>query len=102
AEFSRWLDRFLPRLAAKEPATLFVPAIVTDRTDGKIVHLDGLNFSRAWCLRSLARSLGADDSRRTLFLETAETHLQASIAHVADHSMGEHWLCTYGPMALVV
>ena len=48
AEFAAWLDRFLPRLA-KEPATLFVPATVTDRTDGKIVHLDGLNFSRAWC-----------------------------------------------------
>jgi hypothetical protein len=101
AEFVAWLDRFLPRLAAKEPATLFVPATVTDRTDGKIVHLDGLNFSRAWCLRSLARSLDANDPRRALCLETAETHLQASIAHVADHYMGEHWLCTYATMALV-
>ena len=101
AEFPAWLDRFLPRLAAKEPATLFVPATVTDRTDGKIVHLDGLNFSRAWCLRSLARAFDTHDPRRALFLETAETHLQSSIAHVADHYMGEHWLATYATMALV-
>ena len=70
-------------------------------TDGKIVHLDGLNFSRAWCLRSLARAFDAHDPRRALFLETAETHLQSSIAHVADHYMGEHWLATYATMALV-
>ena len=102
AEFKAWLDRFLPRLAAREPATLFEPATVTDRTDGKIVHLDGLNFSRAWCLRSLARSFDGNDARRALCLETAEMHLQSSIAHVADHYMGEHWLATYATMALVV
>jgi hypothetical protein len=101
-EFRGWLDRFLPRLAEKEPATLFVPATVTDRTDGKIVHLDGLNFSRAWCLRSLARSFDAHDPRRALCLETAELHLESSIAHVADHYMGEHWLATYATMALIV
>jgi hypothetical protein len=101
AEFTPWFDRFLPRFAAKEPATFFVPATVTDRTDGKIVHLDGLNFSRAWCLRSLARSFDVNDSRRALCLETAEAHLESSIAHVADHYMGEHWLATYATMALV-
>ncbi|MEO8716271.1 MAG: DUF2891 domain-containing protein, partial [Acetobacteraceae bacterium] len=51
--FASWLDRFLPRLAQGEPATLFRPATVSDRGDGKIVHLDGLNLSRAWCWRSL-------------------------------------------------
>ena len=54
AEFAGWFDRFLPRLDASEPATLFVPATVTDRSDGKLAHLDGLNLSRAWCQRSLA------------------------------------------------
>ena len=49
--FHGWFDRFLPKLAAREPATLFVPATVTDRSDGKLAHLDGLNLSRAWCRR---------------------------------------------------
>src|SRR6266576_6695549 len=54
AEFSTWLDCFLPRLAVREPAKLFITTIVSDRSDGKIAHLDGLNLSRAWCWRSIA------------------------------------------------
>ena len=53
--FLPWFDRFLPDLARRRPETLFVPAGVSDRSDGKIAHLDGLNLSRAWCWRSLAR-----------------------------------------------
>jgi hypothetical protein len=64
AEFADWFDRFLPRMAARSPATLFEPAIVSDRADGKIAHLDGLNFSRAWCWRSLATSFAENDRRR--------------------------------------
>jgi hypothetical protein len=53
-DFPVWFDAFLPRLAAGEPATLFTPATVSDRSDGKIAHLDGLNLSRAWCWRDCA------------------------------------------------
>ncbi len=63
AEFDIWFTRFLPNLAACEPATLFEPATVSDRSDGKIAHLDGLNLSRAWCQRSLARALPEQDAR---------------------------------------
>jgi hypothetical protein len=49
SRFVEWLGRFLPRIASHEPATLFTAATVSDRTDGKIAHLDGLNLSRAWC-----------------------------------------------------
>jgi hypothetical protein len=53
--FLPWFDRFLPRTSRRcEPATLFRPATVTDRSDGKIAHLDGLNLSRAWCWHALA------------------------------------------------
>src|SRR5260221_12949913 len=52
SEFARWFHRFLPRLASNQPKSLVQPAIVTDRTDPKLVHLDGLNLSRAWCMRS--------------------------------------------------
>ena len=52
-DFGSWLDAFLPRLAAREPRALFVPAKVSDRSDSKIAHLDGLNLSRAWCFRGM-------------------------------------------------
>ena len=54
AEFRRWFHRFLPQLSVRQPKGAAPPAIVTDRTDPKLVHLDGLNLSRAWCMRSIA------------------------------------------------
>src|SRR5213076_1342627 len=60
SEFGPWMDDFLPYIEHGFPTTLFVPAVVSDRTDGKIAHLDGLNLSRAWCWRSLARGWSAD------------------------------------------
>jgi hypothetical protein len=98
--FLAWLDHFLPELAARRPVSLFAPAIVSDRSDGKIAHLDGLNLSRAFCFRSLARALPSGDSRRGIVLESAEGHLAASLPHVTDDYMGEHWLATYALLAL--
>ena len=63
-EFRAWLGRFLPGLAKGEPKTLLTPATVTDRSDPQIVHLDGLNLSRAWCMNSIAHSLAKDDPAR--------------------------------------
>ena len=94
-EFALWFDGFLPRLGAGEPATLFTPAAVSDRTDGKIAHLDGLNLSRAWCWRALAGSLGTDDPRRARALAAADRHLAAALPHVAGDYMGEHWLASF-------
>jgi hypothetical protein len=99
-EFAPWLDRFLPRLVARQPATLFEPAAVSDRRDGKIVHLDGLNLSRAWCWRALASGFAAADPRRALALDAAEAHLAASLPHLAFDYMGEHWLATFALLAL--
>jgi hypothetical protein len=100
-EFAAWFGRFLPALAAREPATLFLPATVTDRSDGKIAHLDGLNLSRAWCQRTLARVLPAGDARADALREAAQTHLDAALEHVAGDYMGEHWLATFATLALV-
>jgi Protein of unknown function (DUF2891) len=100
-EFSSWLDRFLPRLAVREPATLFTPAIVSDRTDGKIAHLDGLNLSRAWCWRSIAATWPVSDARRGIALEAADKHLAVSLPHVSGDYMGEHWLATFALLALL-
>lgn len=98
--FNLWFGRFLPRLAQREPAALFEPVTVTDRTDGKIAHLDGLNLSRAWCQRSLAGALADGDPRKILLEEAAETHLKTALAHVAGDYMGEHWLATFALLAL--
>ncbi len=100
AAFAAWFDRFLPDVAAGEPATLFTPAGVSDRSDGKIAHLDGLNLSRAWCWRSLAAAWPPGDPRRELSLGAAERHLAASLPHVAGDYMGEHWLATFALLAL--
>ncbi|MEO7996040.1 MAG: DUF2891 domain-containing protein [Gemmatimonadaceae bacterium] len=100
SEFDAWLSTFLPDAANRMPATLFTPASVSDRTDGKIAHLDGLNLSRAWCWRTLAAQLLPDDARRSIFRETADAHLHASLPHVAGDYMGEHWLATYAMLAL--
>jgi DUF2891 family protein len=99
-EWRAWLDRFLPRIAAREPATLFAPARVTDRSDGKIAHLDGLNLSRAWCWRRIASGLDVSDARRSAALDAATRHIDASLPHVAGDYAGEHWLATFALLAL--
>jgi hypothetical protein len=97
ADFAPWLDRFLPRLGGGEPATLFTPATVSDRTDGQIAHLDGLNLSRAWCFRRLARAAPA---LAAALEAAAERHLQAALPYLAADYMGEHWLATFALLAL--
>jgi hypothetical protein len=89
--FVRWLDAFLPGL----PGPL-APATVSDRTDPKIVHLDGLNLSRARALYDLARALGPKDPRSTALRGAADRHARASMPHLASGSYeGEHWLATF-------
>jgi hypothetical protein len=100
--FQPWFGRFLPDVVRRHPASLFRPARVTDRSDGKIAHLDGLNLSRAWCWRSLAGALPPGDARRPIMLRAAEEHLEAALPHVASDYMGEHWLASFAVLALDV
>ncbi len=100
-QFAAWLDAFLPGLRTREPATLFVPAEVADRTDPFIVHLDGLNLSRAWCLRGIASALPASDARAEILREASAVHVRAGMAGLAGGDyMGEHWLATFATLAL--
>ncbi|MGH6991970.1 MAG: DUF2891 domain-containing protein [Caulobacteraceae bacterium] len=99
-EFRAWLTRFLPRLAAGEPASLFAPPTVSDRSDGKIAHLDGLSLSRAWCWRGMAARLGTGDPIASRAREAAERHLEAGLAHLAGDYAGEHWLASFALLAL--
>jgi hypothetical protein len=99
ALFPIWFEQFLPRIAAREPATLFTPAVVSDRSDGKIVHLDGLNLSRGWCWRSLAPLF--PEPERAIAEGAADEHLAAAMPHLAGDYMGEHWLASFALLAML-
>jgi hypothetical protein len=100
-EFRRWLYAFLPGVSRGEPPGLFTPATVTDRTDPQIVHLDGLNLSRAWCIQGIASALGPHNPAHNVLVESARRHAEATLPHVASGNyMGEHWLATFALLAL--
>jgi hypothetical protein len=95
ADFRRWFQRFLPGLN-RGLRKLLRPAVVTDRTDPKIVHLDGLNLSRAWCMRSIATALPPNDPAREILTDSARLHGRDALAHVASGDYaGEHWLASF-------
>lgn len=95
-EFSSWLNKFLSSLK-NEKFDLEVGK-VSDRSDGKLVHLDGLNFSRAWCMYGLAKS----NSEFAHLREIADKHLAKSLPSIIDGDyMGEHWLASFALYALL-
>lgn len=101
AEYSGWLDAFFPGLRAGDLGRLLQPATVSDVTDGKIVHLAGLNLHRAWTMRSVAGALPTGDARAAVLLESAQEHLQAGLDYVfSGHYEGEHWLATFAVYGL--
>lgn len=96
AEFAQWFAAFLPDAQRGEPAMLFEPVHVSDRTDGKIAHLDGLNLSRAWCWRQIGFALGEAER----FEPVAAAHIAASLPHIGEDYMGSHWLASFALLAL--
>ena len=87
----------LPELSDLES---LAPANVSDRTDPKIVHLDGLNLSRAWNLLVIANHVGDEETARQLWVK-ADEHLDASLPHVtSEHYEGSHWLGSFAVYAL--
>lgn len=96
ARFQLWFHRFLPDIGKGEPKTLLHPAHVADRSDPQIVHLDGLNLSRAWCMRGIAAALAEDDPARQVLIDSATRHMEASLLHVTSGDyVGEHWLASF-------
>ncbi|TNF28834.1 MAG: DUF2891 domain-containing protein [Deltaproteobacteria bacterium] len=94
-EFEDWLKKFLPELI--DPAFELEPGIVTDRKDGHLVHLDGLNFSRAWCLHGIAETLTDYDH----LTKIANDHIRHSLAGITDGNYeGSHWLASFALLAL--
>lgn len=90
-DYKKWIKSFLPQLF--EDDFELEPGKVLDRTDGKLVHLDGLNFSRAWCLYSLADALPKSAEK---FKTIGDNHLNASMSQVVESDyMGSHWLASF-------
>jgi hypothetical protein len=95
-EFAAWLTAYLPDLAAGRAGNLLTPVNVSDPTDGHLVHLAGLNLSRAWTMRGIAYRLPQDDSRRKVLLDSAANHSMAGLALVfSGHYEGDHWLASF-------
>ena len=95
-QFAKWFHAFLPQLAQGEPKNLLEIAIVSDRSDPQLGHLDGLNLSRAWCMRHIAAALPAGDPARAVLEDAAHTHAVDALKNVATgHYEGEHWLGSF-------
>jgi hypothetical protein len=95
-DFAEWLTDFLPGIPRDGRADWLAVGIVTDPSDGKLVHLDGVNLSRAWNLQNVAAALPADDPRRAALLAARDVHAAAGIASVsAEHYEGGHWLASF-------
>jgi hypothetical protein len=95
-EFAAWLGEFLPGLPEDAGAGWLPVARVTDRVDGKLAHIDGLNLSRAWMLEGIAAGLPAGDLRRISLRAAAAAHARAGLEGVSDaHYAGSHWLGSF-------
>ncbi|WP_346858190.1 DUF2891 domain-containing protein [uncultured Draconibacterium sp.] len=94
-EFKKWLKKFLPKFE-KNPETFLEIAVVTDRSDGKLAHLDGLNFSRAWCLYEMGYAL-----QNSKMIELADKHFHYSYDKMdSGEYAGAHWLASFAVYAL--
>lgn len=95
-EFKKWFDQFLPNFAA-HPSNYIQPAVVTDKSDGKLAHLDGLNFSRAWCLYEMGK--GLNNAKMQLL---AKEHFEFSYEKMdSGEYAGSHWLASFAAYALM-
>ena len=88
-EFASWLTKFMPRMT-------LTPAVVTDPSDPKLAHLDGLNLSRAWMLEGIASGLPKNDKRVATLMAASKAHADAGLASVTgEHYEGGHWLGSF-------
>jgi hypothetical protein len=96
-DYEKWLLSFFPALKSRQ--FILEPAMVSDRSDPKIVHLDGLNLSRSWCLSGISSKYDGPESEtiKTLVKE----HFDASYPYIASGNYeGEHWLASFAVLAL--
>ena len=94
--FNKWFTGFMPNVPTDGSADWLAPGIVKDASDGKLVHLDGVNSSRAWNLYNIARALPDGDPRKSSLVAAAKSHADTGVAAVsAEHYSGSHWLASF-------
>ena len=95
-DFADWLGLFMPQIPTDGSSDWLEPGIVLDASDGKLVHLDGVNLSRAWALEGIASALPEGDPRIGSLMAAHQVHRDAGIAAVSDeHYSGSHWLASF-------
>ncbi len=95
-EFARWLRKFLPAISSRNSGEWLKPAVVSDPSDPRLAHLDGLNLSRAWMLEGIASGLPRGDRRLPALRAAATAHREAGLASVTGvHYEGGHWLGSF-------
>lgn len=95
-DFAAWLTAFLPLIPQDGRGDWLAPGVVLDPSDGKLVHLDGLNLSRAWAMEGIAAALPEADPRRPALLASAALHKESGVASVSEeHYAGSHWLASF-------
>src|SRR5262245_24523433 len=100
-EFRSWLTKYLPHIDEGAPPNLLQPATVSDRTDPQLVHLDGLNISRAWCMRNIAATYPESDPIHKTLIKAARCHAEAAIPYISSGDYaGEHWLASFATYLL--
>lgn len=98
-EFLPWFNQYITLSSLKH---LTILPVVSDRSDYQIVHLDGLSFSRSWCMKGIAGALPVNDVRRTLLLRSSVNHLATSLPNIVNGGYGgEHWLASFALYALM-
>jgi len=96
AEFSRWLQTFLPQISPARKGAWLQPVVSPDPSDPKLAHLDGLNLSRAWMLEGITAGLPEGDKRLPMIRMASEEHSRAGLAAVTGkHYEGGHWLGSF-------
>lgn len=93
-DFLKWFNHFIPNIGRTK--NLLEPVVVTDRTDPKLVHLDGLNLSRAWCMYGISLNLPGNNRLKKILYSSAQKHAEAGLSNIASGNYeGEHWLASF-------
>jgi Protein of unknown function (DUF2891) len=97
--FIKWFNHYITLAGLKHLTNL---PVVSDRTDLQIVHLDGLCFSRSWCMKSIAAVMASSDQRKKILTQAAMLHLQTALPNIVSGNYGgEHWLASFAVLALL-
>ncbi len=96
-EFIKWFEKFFPDI---KNSNLLVPAIVSDRTDGKLSHLDGLNLSRVWSFSAILKAIPKGDPLKGILKDALKLHLKTAMENIkSGFYEGEHWLGSFAVYA---